>query len=962
MPDPQPGQYVSLRDTHDARTGERVQVTHTHAGQVHLIRLDRAWSVPVGTFSEAYAPHPDGADAYANELATASQAVLTVGEHLGSLNDTLTRTQLALTPGGHLEGHRALLSGQTSAAEQTGESALRRVRAAGLTAHLSVTAAQDTLKGHRAHLTGLAAEAVQAAQALLAPIQAQLNRLQETVWTLELYAGSEEQITTLRTGTPAGADTPITVRQTVRAMDEESLLHVARGGMDYQHVPDFDAWLLERPEHLDQVLPEPKGVVALIARRAHRNYGSPDANTAAQHQNTRTHFLIRNGENLHRVTTDFTTGRFIVPGPGELGTLFEEVIQDGARTIRRRMTPGSAAFLNAERSADARRRHYYRVALILQGLLDRTTLFHPLPVDQHGPDHLNLTSDAPYRAGYIHVAEDSGAALDDQSEPLRDWLRRINADMQPGQRIVGHFYTGPFYIGTHRSNSRFSPNDEIRPTPDQPLTLEQDEDEYLYAAYPRVDRHTGRTLKSGRVWIKPTDASVLLIDHPDVTIQRLRSFMARRAERERYQETMPLLQAALNVKIKEREQEAPFLRGLVLHARTALRSATPQVLAEQTVQAYKLSRARHRSPSPGDGDALRACLTLMQRLHEDNLRREEEDRAGQTTWVTAQLLDRHPAALMITYRPGGYAVATPHRPHEHVYATVTEYVIRDGELTEQSTRPWSLLPRTWLTAHSLHRSARVRTWTFTKNAGRVFTDAEWVDATEQALMLTRTWSAPYPDVVIALTRNHPRGLFTLYAERPTPDHQDLPDLWAYDLRVSRTPGGVTVTAASVHGYSVPWSLDLWSAPVYLNAEQDARLRSLDAEVRERQVAAARAHAATCEALDALRGQWRDAQEAAYHETFLRTYGEDHAPLWPAHLKTLDERQFPAHPGLYAYSSAPAYQTLYRAALAGHPLTGLTLAQLHAWTQKAAPGELLAALAPELGALHLPGPAPTDPPA
>ena len=964
MSDPQPGQYISLNATSNAAAGERVQVTHTHAGQVHLIRLDHAWSVPAEAFDQAYAPHPDGAAAYHQEVAQATQVMTATSTELTELSAALTGTHLSLTAGGHLLGHHALLaeSGESPTADTP--TALQQLRATALRAQLRMQDTQRAMRAHQEHLNALTREAIRAAQAHLEPIKAHLARLEETVWTLELYAGQEERVITLRLGEPAPSGTPISVRQTVLAMDEESALRAEYGGIDHRHVQDFDAWLTADPSHLDQLLPEPKGVVALMPRRKTRLSGNPEADAQAKLHNTRTHFLIRNGENLHRVETDFHSGRLIVPHPAEFNDLFMETTYDQGRAVRTPMTPGSAAFLAAEQRADQQRRHYYRVALILQGLLDRTALLHPLPAPS-----MNLTSPAPYEAGYIRVIEDTSMALPDQQEPFRDWLRRVNADLRPGQRIIGHFYEGPFTYTVRRANQRFSPDDEHRPPPQQPLTISGQDGQRLFAYFPRQDMYSDRPLRRGRVFILPTDPVILALDHPDVTPAQLRQYLNRRQDRTQYATLVPLLETALAIKDAERAAEQPLIERLTAQARDELHAPDAADLAERAVAQFRTRRLAYR-PAANTEQIYAECADLLRRILIDDRLAQRESETRQE--IREELLARHPDALLIVRRRHGYAVAEPHRADEHVYARVTEYSTPRPTLQVTATREWSTLSRSWLLDPALHRAPRADTWEFSPGLANHFTDPEWQVLTSAVLAaLGHAGAGPptsaavdcaflnavTPGSVVAVTGTVTSGQITLYTNPADPAGPAGPagpalTVDVHTLRVQRKATGYVIKHSG-------WPEDRRWRHVQLTDvlwADEARVNDLNVRLRAAEDEQARDLAAKAQvgvALEHLRKAWRAAQRETLRDAFLVKYGSDAHELWTQHASTLSEAHFSHHPELYQQGTESVYRALYRLARAGVPLTGLTLEQ--AWTQVQADKDLKPIPA-ELAPLRLPDPA------
>src|SRR5690606_29928828 len=134
-------------------------------------------------------------------------------------------------------------------------------------------------------------------------LSAMLRAAEEAIWTINLYLGKDERIVRLREGKPAAPETKIAIRQLVLYMDEECAIAAEHGGIDVRSIEAFDEWVAE-PEHLRQVLPETRGVVALKVRRNARDYGDPWMSSEMNRANQHTYFLMRNGENLYRIDTE----------------------------------------------------------------------------------------------------------------------------------------------------------------------------------------------------------------------------------------------------------------------------------------------------------------------------------------------------------------------------------------------------------------------------------------------------------------------------------------------------------------------------------------------------------------------------------------------------------------------------------------------------------------------------------
>jgi len=293
---------------------------------------------------------------------------------------------------------------------------------------------------------------------VLAPLQARIAQFEEGIWTANLYSGRDEEITSLLDGDPAPAEEPLVIRQAVLSMDEETAAFPESEGIDYRNVDVFDEWITV-PEHLARVLPEPRGVVVLMPRARGRDYGDPWANVRGVEENTASYWLIRNGGRLWRMRTDIHVGTRLVPAADEFTRLFRARDHTGSWND---LVPGTPGWAHAEKAQDAQQRHFMRIALVLQGLVDRTTVWHPLP-----PAGLNLLHPATYAQGRAVLRTDAEALLTTGREPFHAWLKRLNAQLRPGMRIVGAFDTDAFTRagGEGRDGATYFPNERIRPYP-----------------------------------------------------------------------------------------------------------------------------------------------------------------------------------------------------------------------------------------------------------------------------------------------------------------------------------------------------------------------------------------------------------------------------------------------------------------------------------------------------------------
>lgn len=251
---------------------------------------------------------------------------------------------------------------------------------------------------------------------VVAKFQKQVEKIMRVINTIELYLGIEEELYQILKGEPAPAETPISFRQLVLFIDEEVGSHID-GGLDFRSIDQFDEWISE-PAHLNIVLPEKKGVVVLNPRRHNKEYNDDWLNVHWNVPNKlHTYILIRNGDNVYRIFTEKITirGR-LFPRKKELQQLYDRMLKESWDR-------------NKEKIEDEMYQYKNR-AMLLQGLLDRTEVFHPLPVERL--NLLKLEENEKY-VNFIYDAED---ALPSGKKSFIEWKASINSKIGHGSRIL----------------------------------------------------------------------------------------------------------------------------------------------------------------------------------------------------------------------------------------------------------------------------------------------------------------------------------------------------------------------------------------------------------------------------------------------------------------------------------------------------------------------------------------------
>lgn len=564
---------------------------------------------------------------------------------------------------------------------------------------------------------------------LMKPLEAQVKKFEEMIWTANLYLGRDEQITLISEGERVPDGTPLTIRQMVLHMDEECALHPDMNGIDFNNLELFDQWLAADPSNLNQVMPEPKGVVALKPRRKTEATGDAWYDSMAQEENARTYWLIRNGDNVHRMVTDIGVSDVLVPRVDEFTGLFRRRSWDNdlQSYVSVDLEPGSAQWLKAESAQSAKQRHFMRIALILQGLVDRTKLFHPLP-----EGGLSLLHPEAYDQGKAIMISDAENSLGTGRIPFNEWLGALNSRLVPGMRVTGAFNTylydkGCDGIRTGRPNVR-------PPETGQTYVIDKAVSTgvafHYYPAY--QDRRTSFTIRPGDKFVIPLD----LVDAPT-----MREYLSARTERHEYANMFPLLQAAIQTLEDEQAQEAP-LRKLIVERCAADHQLPPSEVqghVNDLIHWWKLGQksftplVSDSSPQLMNTAVTAICKELAARLcAPDNQKRDLE--------AVALLREASPEELLFVGRAAdgsylGYSRQTSAKPARmrlpNTGFVVQHKLSRTGK--NVSSKTWEVPGTGWLKLTEVFSDPSWTTWSQARTSKDLLSDPD----VDELVRLTR---------------------------------------------------------------------------------------------------------------------------------------------------------------------------------------------------------------------------------
>lgn len=652
---------IECIDESEDRDGSRCEVgslwylSGIQGDEVTLIKGDSTWTFTLEVFLDHFEYAPDGVEERQRELVALMSSLHAVGDRQDNLIESASTSKLLADDTHPAEPQQQqtgtdLIAMASRANPATATKNLKRVKTV-----FAVTKNQIA-KRHSA-LQTLIREQELILRSKTEALTRQIEMAQEAIYMINAYLGQDEEIIRLTKGEPAPDDEKIVIRQQVLFMDEESAAAedlAKRGGIDFKEISEFDQWVCE-PSHLQQVLPETKGIVAIKPRRNDKFYDdNPLVNGELNRLNKCLYILIRNGDNLYRIHTTLWVDEVFLPRKNEFEHFFYETHTDWNTCEQKRepLVPGSAKYMQAMDKAEAKKRRFYTALILIQGLLDRTKVFHPLPINEQ-INVCNLDGQK-----YITLLYDAENLLGNGRPSYKDWLASANNELEVGCRIIGEFDS--FYSHQHGLADRKSSRRASWPNDHEIYVLDKKIDERSFKfLYRSSYMDAGGSRVSYRVCL--TDDFIINID--SVTASDIEFYIKSRTNRHHYLSMMPLLKAALAIKKQEAAEEAPFRQLLV--SEIAKKHDVSLARAERSIDAlikwWKFKTREHRALTSDDSKALRMIVAEFGRrklLNDETLTEAHEQAVG-------KLCDDK--TLAIFYRPDRSYVVLRYENAENVW-------------------------------------------------------------------------------------------------------------------------------------------------------------------------------------------------------------------------------------------------------------------------------------------------------
>ncbi len=552
----------------------------------------------------------------------------------------------------------------------------------------------------------------------------------EIIYMLNTYLGADEKLIRIKNGPKAPAETPIVMRQLVLYMDEEIAAAAdwaSSNDFDFQDITSFDEWICE-PKNLQQVLPETKGIVAIKPCRYERRYGDPLYDAELNKLNKTVYILVRNGDLLYRIFTTMDLGKVFFPRRNEYEKLFTKSDYDTrlGKHVDKPIYPGDHDYKEAMKKATKLQRRFYTVLLLIQGILDRTKIFQPLPPKRINVCELHTTGSAFQQ---IHDAE---MLLGDGRPPFDDWLNGLNNELDVGSRIVGAFSCSQgsafHYSEKDYGDRRVRPRRATRPKSGVIHVLEGKEDGMFVFRYAR----DGETVYSGwydrghepvrRASCRISKTDKVIINYDAVKIEDIEYYMSSRLHRHNYSYMLPTLQKVVEAKKQEAAEEEPFrklLVGQIMKAhKVSFGAAMEQI--DSLVDWWKLKNKIRRSLKSDDAKAIRMIVKEFGDRHE-LAQTIETEKANDQRMVEIIRSQRADCLAIFRHPEGHYVVFRWHNDDPH-FVCEEKWYANPGVCTEASD--WKIPGSYHMSWLSLWQHERWTEWRVNIREDEVLTDVE----------------------------------------------------------------------------------------------------------------------------------------------------------------------------------------------------------------------------------------------
>lgn len=457
-------------------------------------------------------------------------------------------------------------------------------------------------------------------------------KIERIIYVIELYLGINEEILQFQEGEKASVDEPICFRQRVMYMDEEVGdprldKYGNNEGLDFRNISAFDNWLCAN-ENYKKVIPEPKCVCVFKVRRekkkGHASVDNPFIQFEMEEADRKTYILIRNGDNLYRIWVDLEVAERLFPHKDEMMQLQEEVLKHEGR--------GGWDEEKSKEKLETDHERYQRQFIMLQGLIDRTEILHPIK------EQIKLTTLDLETTKLVRLIYDDGPSLVHAGyTPFLEWMKSINAMIDEGSRIV-------ITSSAERESERF--DDRFASHRDSNFNLPKAPRSGLYTVFKKTDERGFRNPKGWGERVKEvlfirynpggevrnwwdrwdegherknklpyyiTKEDEFIMNFDAVTYQDIDNYLDSRIDRRHYVTMMPLLWEVRKQKKREDDDEKDFLSMVIAPYALKYREDVLLKTAKEEMTWWKTKNKWKRGLTKDDAKAFRMISNRLKK-------------------------------------------------------------------------------------------------------------------------------------------------------------------------------------------------------------------------------------------------------------------------------------------------------------------------------------------------------------
>lgn len=263
-----------------------------------------------------------------------------------------------------------------------------------------------------------------------------VSKLMQGIESLDLYVGKGVEVSTIRSGTSAPLEEPLTFMQRKLLMDEELALWAdIDEKFDFRKESAFFDALRSHPDLVNQIFPTPRCALVMAVTRRDIDYGDKWLNDGRNRENRKVFILVRDGENLHRIFS---------PVESHLGTSRLFPSEDDQKQIFRGFNGSQikfddVAFTDRLAQHELHALHYKRFLLLCCGLDHRMKLFGEFYPGPPTLDFVSMKFQEEY-CRFLHDDPDSGRLIGDTRQKVAGWIKEKNTYLRSGSRVLCNWH------------------------------------------------------------------------------------------------------------------------------------------------------------------------------------------------------------------------------------------------------------------------------------------------------------------------------------------------------------------------------------------------------------------------------------------------------------------------------------------------------------------------------------------